>query len=89
MKTVTASDTNRLFFPILRAVSRGEAVMIVSRGTTVAQIIPARPASGLESAPTHESPRAFGPYVVAARTSATVTIRVMGSSGDSSSPRRR
>ncbi len=50
MKTVTARDTNRLFFPIPRAVSRGEAVMIVSRGTTIAQIIPARPAGGLESA---------------------------------------
>jgi antitoxin (DNA-binding transcriptional repressor) of toxin-antitoxin stability system len=50
MKTVTASDTITLFSPILRAVSRGEAVMIVSRGTTVEQIIPARPAGGLESA---------------------------------------
>ena len=50
MKTVTASDANRHFSQLLNAVSRGEAITIVSRGTAVAQIIPARPASNLQPA---------------------------------------
>jgi len=50
MKTITASDANRHFSQILKAVSRGEAVTIVSRGTAVAEIIPARPAGGREAA---------------------------------------
>jgi prevent-host-death family protein len=50
MKTVTASDANRHFSQILKSVSRGEAVTVVSRGTAVAQIIPAQPAGGGENA---------------------------------------
>lgn len=50
MKTITASDANRHFSQVLKAVSRGEVFTIVSRGTAVAEIIPARPAGGLDAA---------------------------------------
>lgn len=38
MKTVSAADANRGFSNLLREVSRGEEITIVSRGTPVAKI---------------------------------------------------
>ncbi|TSE21691.1 prevent-host-death family protein [Tepidimonas alkaliphilus] len=43
MKTLTASEANRHFSHLLRQVAEGEVVTIVSRGKTVATILPARP----------------------------------------------
>ncbi len=40
MKTVTASDANRRFSSVLRQVSHGEVLTIVSRGKPVATIGP-------------------------------------------------
>jgi prevent-host-death family protein len=45
MKTVTASDANRGFSALLREVSKGEEVTILSRGRPVAKITPATSAS--------------------------------------------
>ncbi len=42
MKTVTAADANRRFSAILREVSQGEEMTIVSRGKPVATIGPVR-----------------------------------------------
>lgn len=42
MKTVTAADANRKFSAILREVSRGEEMTIVSRGKPVATIGPVK-----------------------------------------------
>ena len=39
MKTITASNANRGFSNLLREVSKGEEIMIISRGTPVAKII--------------------------------------------------
>ncbi len=39
MKTITASNANRGFSNLLREVSKGEEIMILSRGTPVAKII--------------------------------------------------
>ena len=39
MKTITASNANRGFSSLLRKVSKGEEIMILSRGTPVAKII--------------------------------------------------
>ncbi len=44
MKTVTAADANRQFSSVLRDVSRGEIVTVVSRGKPVATISPAKAA---------------------------------------------
>lgn len=44
MKTVTAADANRQFSSLLRDVSRGEIVTVVSRGKPVATISPANAA---------------------------------------------
>lgn len=41
MKTLTASEANRHFSAVLRDVSRGQAVTVVSRGKAVATIAPA------------------------------------------------
>ena len=38
MKTITAADANRRFSKLLREVSKGEEVTILSRGTPVAKI---------------------------------------------------
>ena len=38
MKTVTAAEANRKFSELLRAVSQGEDVLIVSRGRSVARV---------------------------------------------------
>lgn len=38
MKTITAADANRRFSNLLREVSKGEEVTILSRGTPVAKI---------------------------------------------------
>ena len=38
MKTVTAAEANRKFSQLLRAVSQGEDVRIVSRGRSVARV---------------------------------------------------
>lgn len=38
MKTITAAEANRRFSSLLRAVSKGEEVTILSRGTPVAKI---------------------------------------------------
>jgi prevent-host-death family protein len=46
MKTVSASDANRNFSALLREVSRGEVVTVVSRGKPVATIAPAGGVSG-------------------------------------------
>lgn len=43
MKTISASQANRRFSNLLREVAEGEAITIVSRGKSVATIIPARP----------------------------------------------
>lgn len=40
MKTVTAADANRRFSSVLREVSQGEVLTIVSRGKPVATISP-------------------------------------------------
>jgi prevent-host-death family protein len=40
MRTITASDANRNFSSLLREVSSGESVLIVSRGRPVATISP-------------------------------------------------
>lgn len=45
MKTVTASDANRRFSALLREVSKGEEVTILSRGRPVAKISPASSAN--------------------------------------------
>ncbi len=42
MKTVTAADANRKFSAILREVSQGEEMTIVSRGKPVATIGPVK-----------------------------------------------
>jgi len=39
MKTITASNANRGFSNLLREVSKGEEIMILSRGTPVAKIV--------------------------------------------------
>ena len=39
MKTITAANANRGFSNLLREVSKGEEIMILSRGTPVAKII--------------------------------------------------
>jgi len=39
MKTITASNANRGFSNLLREVSKGEEIMITSRGTPVAKVI--------------------------------------------------
>ncbi len=39
MKTITAADANRRFSSLLREVSKGEEITILSRGTPVAKII--------------------------------------------------
>ena len=39
MKTITASNANRGFSNLLREVSKGEEIIILSRGTPVAKII--------------------------------------------------
>jgi len=39
MKTITASNANRGFSHLMREVSRGEEITILSRGTPVAKII--------------------------------------------------
>ena len=44
MKTVTAADANRQFSSVLRDVSRGEIVTVVSRGKPVATLSPAKAA---------------------------------------------
>ena len=41
MKTITATDANRRFSNVLREVSQGEVLTIVSRGNPVATIGPA------------------------------------------------
>jgi len=38
MKTITAANANRGFSNLLREVSKGEEIMILSRGTPVAKI---------------------------------------------------
>lgn len=38
MKTITAADANRRFSSLLREVSKGEEITILSRGTPVAKI---------------------------------------------------
>ena len=40
MKTVSASDANRHFSSVLREVSQGEVITVVSRGRPVATIAP-------------------------------------------------
>jgi prevent-host-death family protein len=40
MRTITASDANRNFSGLLRDVTAGESILIVSRGTPVARISP-------------------------------------------------
>jgi len=40
MRTITASDANRNFSGLLRDVTAGESILIVSRGTPVAKISP-------------------------------------------------
>lgn len=42
MKTITAADANRRFSGVLRDVSKGEVLMIVSRGKPVATIGPVK-----------------------------------------------
>lgn len=42
MKTVTASEANRQFSAVLRAVTQGERVTVTSRGKAVATIEPIR-----------------------------------------------
>ncbi|MCP4756122.1 MAG: type II toxin-antitoxin system prevent-host-death family antitoxin [Proteobacteria bacterium] len=42
MKTITAADANRRFSAVLREVSRGEILTIVSRGKPVATISPVK-----------------------------------------------
>lgn len=44
MKTITASDANRRFSALLREVSKGEEVTILSRGRPVAKMISAHSA---------------------------------------------
>ncbi len=39
MKTITAADANRRFSSLLREVSKGEEITILSRGRPVAKII--------------------------------------------------
>jgi prevent-host-death family protein len=39
MKSISAADANRNFSSLLRDVSRGEEVTVVSRGTPVARIV--------------------------------------------------
>ena len=46
MRTVTASDANRNFSGLLRAVVSGEHITIVSRGTPVATISPVAKKTG-------------------------------------------
>jgi len=46
MKTVTAADANRHFSRILREVSQGEHITVVSRGRPVATIAPIRGSGG-------------------------------------------
>jgi prevent-host-death family protein len=40
MKTISASEANRQFSSLLRDVSQGEVVTILSRGKAVASIVP-------------------------------------------------
>jgi prevent-host-death family protein len=40
MRTVTATDANRNFSSLLREIAAGESLLIVSRGTPVARMIP-------------------------------------------------
>lgn len=42
MKTVTASEANRLFSAVLRSVTQGERITVTSRGKPVATIEPVR-----------------------------------------------
>lgn len=46
MKTITATDANRHFSRLLREVSRGATVTIVSRGRPVAVVAPSRAEEG-------------------------------------------
>lgn len=39
MKAISSADANRHFSAVLRDVSRGEEVIVVSRGTPVARIV--------------------------------------------------
>jgi len=39
MKTITVADANRRFSDLLREVSKGKEITILSRGTPVAKII--------------------------------------------------
>jgi prevent-host-death family protein len=41
MKAITAAEANRRFSEVLRRASRGESVLITSRGKAVATLIPA------------------------------------------------
>ena len=40
MRAVTATDANRNFSGLLRDIASGESILIVSRGTPVAKIMP-------------------------------------------------
>lgn len=42
MKTVTAAEANRQFSRVLREISQGETFTVLSRGTPVATIAPAK-----------------------------------------------
>lgn len=39
MKTISSADANRYFSAVLRDVSQGEEIIVVSRGTAVARIV--------------------------------------------------
>ena len=40
MKTISAAEANRYFSSLLKDVSRGEEVLVVSRGKAVARVLP-------------------------------------------------
>ena len=40
MKTISAAEANRYFSSLLKDVSRGEEVLVVSRGKAVAKVLP-------------------------------------------------
>lgn len=48
MRVISASDANRNFSALLKAVAKGEAVTVLSRGRAVATIGPPAPASSAE-----------------------------------------
>jgi len=50
MRTITASDANRNFSGLLRDVTSGESILIVSRGTPVAKISPVDAKAGVLAA---------------------------------------